>query len=70
MNLPYQSIGLVKNNGLVEVPMGLSIRRVVLDTGGGAVDGRPVKAVQIGGPRSRSRMDDNIIIAEKSDRQQ
>jgi NADH:ubiquinone oxidoreductase subunit F (NADH-binding)/(2Fe-2S) ferredoxin len=42
--------GRIKNTGLVEVAMGRSIREVVFDIGGGAVDGRPVKAVQIGGP--------------------
>jgi NADH:ubiquinone oxidoreductase subunit F (NADH-binding)/(2Fe-2S) ferredoxin len=42
--------GRIKNTGLVEVAMGMPIRQVVFDIGGGAVDGKPVKAVQIGGP--------------------
>jgi len=42
--------GRIKNTGLVEVAMGMPIRQVVFDIGGGAFDGRPVKAVQIGGP--------------------
>ncbi len=42
--------GKVRNTGLVEVPMGMSIRQVVFDIGGGTVDGKAVKAVQIGGP--------------------
>ena len=42
--------GRIKNTGLVEVPMGMPIRQVVFDIGGGAVDGKLVKAVQIGGP--------------------
>jgi NADH:ubiquinone oxidoreductase subunit F (NADH-binding)/(2Fe-2S) ferredoxin/NAD-dependent dihydropyrimidine dehydrogenase PreA subunit len=42
--------GRIKNTGLVEVVMGMPIRTVVFDIGGGAVNGRPVKAVQIGGP--------------------
>jgi NADH:ubiquinone oxidoreductase subunit F (NADH-binding)/(2Fe-2S) ferredoxin/Pyruvate/2-oxoacid:ferredoxin oxidoreductase delta subunit len=42
--------GMVKNTGLVEVAMGTSIRRIVFDIGGGAPEGKRVKAVQIGGP--------------------
>jgi NADH-quinone oxidoreductase subunit F len=42
--------GRIKNTGLVEVPMGASIKSVVFDIGGGAVNGRAIKAVQIGGP--------------------
>jgi NADH:ubiquinone oxidoreductase subunit F (NADH-binding)/NAD-dependent dihydropyrimidine dehydrogenase PreA subunit len=42
--------GRVKNTGLVEVPMGTSLRRIVFDIGGGASDGGMVKAVQTGGP--------------------
>jgi NADH:ubiquinone oxidoreductase subunit F (NADH-binding)/NAD-dependent dihydropyrimidine dehydrogenase PreA subunit len=42
--------GQVKNTGLVEVPMGTSLRTVIFDIGGGAPEGRKVKAVQTGGP--------------------
>jgi NADH:ubiquinone oxidoreductase subunit F (NADH-binding)/(2Fe-2S) ferredoxin len=42
--------GRVKNTGLVEVAMGMPIRQVVFDIGGGAVEDKAVKAVQIGGP--------------------
>jgi len=42
--------GRVKNTGLVEVPMGTSLRTIVYDIGGGAPDGMEVKAVQTGGP--------------------
>ncbi len=42
--------GRIKNTGLVEVPMGTSIREVVFDIGGGAVNGNTIKAVQTGGP--------------------
>jgi len=42
--------GRIKNTGLVEVVMGTSIREVVFDIGGGAVNGKPIKAVQTGGP--------------------
>jgi NADH-quinone oxidoreductase subunit F len=42
--------GRIKNTGLVEVAMGTPIRTIVFDIGGGAMDGKAVKAVQTGGP--------------------
>ena len=42
--------GRVKNTGLVEVPVGIPLREVVYDIGGGAPEGHEIKAVQIGGP--------------------
>ncbi len=42
--------GKIKRGGLIEVPMGLSIREIVEEIGGGTDSGRPVKAVQMGGP--------------------
>lgn len=42
--------GKVNNTGLVEVPMGTTIRDIVFDMGGGILNGRRFKAVQIGGP--------------------
>jgi len=42
--------GRVVNTGLIEVPMGTSLREIVFDIGGGIVDGRAFKAVQTGGP--------------------
>ncbi len=42
--------GRVQNTGLVEVEMGASIRDVVFGIGGGGANGKPVKAVQTGGP--------------------
>lgn len=42
--------GKVKNTGLVEVPMGITLRKMVFDIGGGIPDGKAFKAVQIGGP--------------------
>ena len=44
--------GKVNNTGLVEVPMGTTIREVVFDIGGGIIGGKKFKAVQIGGPSS------------------
>ena len=42
--------GKIKRGGLVEVPMGLTIREIVEEIGGGSSTGRPIKAVQMGGP--------------------
>jgi len=42
--------GRIKNTGLVEVAMGTPIRTVVFDIGGGAINGKAIKAVQTGGP--------------------
>ncbi len=42
--------GKIKRGGLIEVPMGLTIGEIVEEIGGGTDSGRPVKAVQMGGP--------------------
>jgi NADH-quinone oxidoreductase subunit F len=42
--------GKVRRGGLIEIPMGTTIREIVEGIGGGAVEGRQFKAVQIGGP--------------------
>ena len=42
--------GRVQNTGLVEVPMGITLREIVFDIGGGIPDGKKFKAVQTGGP--------------------
>jgi len=42
--------GRIVNTGLIEVPMGTTLREIVFDIGGGLIDGRPFKAVQTGGP--------------------
>jgi bidirectional [NiFe] hydrogenase diaphorase subunit len=46
----FSLTGKVRNNGLIEVPIGITIREIVEDLGGGAPDGAKVKAVQTGGP--------------------
>jgi NADH-quinone oxidoreductase subunit F len=46
----FALVGKVKRTGLVEVPMGVSLRRLVMEIGGGVVKNRPLKAVQTGGP--------------------
>jgi formate dehydrogenase iron-sulfur subunit len=47
---PLQLAGNVKRGGLVEVAFGISLRKVIHDFGGGTLSGRPVRAVQVGGP--------------------
>jgi NADH-quinone oxidoreductase subunit F len=42
--------GQVANTGLIEVPMGITLRKIVFEIGGGLRDGKKFKAVQIGGP--------------------
>lgn len=48
--LPFQLAGNIKYGGLVEVGFGLTIRELLYDFGGGSATGRPIRAVQIGGP--------------------
>jgi NADH:ubiquinone oxidoreductase subunit F (NADH-binding)/(2Fe-2S) ferredoxin/Pyruvate/2-oxoacid:ferredoxin oxidoreductase delta subunit len=46
----FSLVGKINNTGLVEVPMGISLRDIVYGIGGGIPAGREFKAVQIGGP--------------------
>ena len=46
----FSLVGKVCNTGLIEVPMGTTLRSIVYDVGGGIQDNRPFKAVQTGGP--------------------
>ena len=46
----FSLVGKVKNTGLVEVPMGITLREIIFDIGGGIIGNRPFKAVQTGGP--------------------
>ncbi len=48
--LTVQLAGNVRRGGLFEVPFGVTLRQVVEDLGGGTASGRPIKAVQAGGP--------------------
>ena len=48
--LPFQLAGNVKYGGLVEVPFGITLRELLHDFGGGTASGRPIRAVQVGGP--------------------
>jgi len=46
----FSLVGKIRNTGLVEVPMGITLRTIIEDVGGGIPDGRTFKAVQTGGP--------------------
>jgi formate dehydrogenase iron-sulfur subunit len=48
--LTIQLSGNIKRGGLVELPFGLSLRQLLEEFGGGTASGRPIKAVQAGGP--------------------
>jgi len=48
--LPIQLAGNIRRGGLVERAFGLSLRELLYDYGGGSASGRPIRAVQIGGP--------------------
>ena len=46
----FSLVGKINNTGLVEVPMGMTLREIIEDIGGGIKDGKKFKAVQTGGP--------------------
>jgi len=46
----FALVGKVRRTGLVEIPMGVTLRSLIFDIGGGVPGGRPFKAVQTGGP--------------------
>jgi len=48
--LPIQLTGNIKHGGLVEKAFGISLRELLYDYGGGTLSGRPIRAVQVGGP--------------------
>ena len=48
--LPFQLAGNLKHGGLVELAFGVTLRELLFDFGGGSRSGRPLKAVQMGGP--------------------
>ena len=48
--LTAQLAGNIRRGGLVEVPFGISLRELVEDFGGGTASGKPVRAIQVGGP--------------------
>lgn len=48
--LPIQLAGNIKRPGLIEKAFGITLRELLYDYGGGSATGRPIKAVQVGGP--------------------
>ena len=48
--LPIQLTGNIKRGGLIEKAFGVSLRELLYDYGGGSLSGRPIRAVQVGGP--------------------
>ncbi len=48
--MPLQLAGNIKHGGLFEVAFGMTLREIIFDIGGGTASGRPVRAVQVGGP--------------------
>jgi formate dehydrogenase iron-sulfur subunit len=48
--IPFQLAGNAKRPGLIETSMGVTLREIVHDYGGGTASGKPVRAVQVGGP--------------------
>ena len=48
--LPIQLAGNIKRGGLIEYAFGITLREVIEEFGGGTLSGRPVRAVQVGGP--------------------
>jgi formate dehydrogenase iron-sulfur subunit len=48
--LPIQLTGNIKHAGLFETAFGVTLRQLMFDFGGGSASGRPIKAVQVGGP--------------------
>ena len=48
--LPMQLAGNIKHGGLVEIAFGMTLRELLYDFGGGSLSGRPIRAVQVGGP--------------------
>lgn len=52
--------GKINNTGLVEIPMGTTLREVIYDVGGGIPGGRKFKAVQTGGPSGGCITEENI----------
>ena len=51
--MPFQLAGNIRCGGLVELPFGVTLRELVFEYGGGTKSGRPVKAIQVGGPLGR-----------------
>lgn len=46
----FSLVGKINNTGLVEIPMGMTLREIIFDIGGGVLGGKKFKAIQTGGP--------------------
>lgn len=58
----YSLTGSIENTGLIEVPMGTTLREIIFDIGGGLRDGGAFKAVQIGGPSGGCLVDEHLDV--------
>ncbi len=56
----FSLTGRVQHSGLIEVPMGMTLREIIFDIGGGITDGRQFKAVQTGGPSGGCLPDEHL----------
>ncbi len=63
----FSITGKVNNTGLVEVPMGVTMRQIIFDVGGGIRDGRAFKALQIGGPSGGCLREEHLDIPVEYD---
>jgi formate dehydrogenase iron-sulfur subunit len=61
--MPIQLAGNIKHGGLFEAAFGITLRELIYDIGGGTTSGRPVKAVQVGGPLGAYLHPDQFDIA-------
>ena len=57
--------GRVKNTGLIEVPMGIPLRDIIFDIGGGIPEGKQFKAVQTGGPSGGCIPEDHLDVPRR-----
>ncbi|MDY5113347.1 MAG: NADH-ubiquinone oxidoreductase-F iron-sulfur binding region domain-containing protein, partial [Bilifractor sp.] len=58
----FSLTGSIQNTGLIEVPMGTTLREIIFDIGGGMKDGGTFKAVQIGGPSGGCLTKDHLDV--------
>jgi len=59
----FSLVGKVRNTGLIEVPMGTTLRQIIYDIGGGVIDNKPLKAVQTGGPSGGCLPEDKLDLS-------
>ncbi|MEA1997300.1 MAG: NADH-ubiquinone oxidoreductase-F iron-sulfur binding region domain-containing protein, partial [Gemmatimonadota bacterium] len=64
----FSLVGNINNTGLVEVPFGITLRKVIWDIGGGIKDGKKFKGVQTGGPSGGVLGDEHLDIPIDYDR--